>query len=81
MLSFSHHPKHFDLLLHKGEIVTLHDINQSVEILCKQGALWITRSGDRNDYTLTVGEHFVPQKSSMVIIEAIDEACFSLENA
>ncbi len=80
MLSILQQHKHLDLLLHKGEIVTLRNINDAMEIECKQGKLWITRSGDLRDYTLVVGEHYTPKQGGKVIIEAMDEACVSLEN-
>ncbi len=80
MLSILQQHRHLDLLLHKGETVALRNIQRGMEIECKQGSLWITRSGENTDYTLEPGEHYVPKQGGKVVIEAIDESTISLEN-
>ncbi len=80
MLSILQQHKHIDLLLHKGEMVTLRNAQTNLEIACKQGALWITRTGDAKDYVLSQGDHFSSDHTGKVVIEAVDEACVGLED-
>jgi len=40
-------------------------------IVATHGTLWLMRTGDRNDYLIRPGEHFVPGRASDVVVEAL----------
>jgi hypothetical protein len=49
-------------------------------IECRNGILWVTSSGQHQDYMLRPGHRYVPQGSGNVVIEAIDDACVDIED-
>ena len=56
----------------------------NMEIVCETGVLWITRSGDLDDYVLMPGERLQINQGGKVIIEAMRESrlrIISPENA
>ncbi|MCD6023490.1 MAG: hypothetical protein K0Q91_406 [Fibrobacteria bacterium] len=48
-------------------------------IACVRGRLWITREGDREDYLLRAGETDIFEGRGRVVLEALEEAAFTIE--
>jgi hypothetical protein len=48
-------------------------------IECKEGVVWVTSTGEYEDYVLSAGNCFEPKNSGEVVIEAINEACLDIE--
>jgi hypothetical protein len=63
-----------DLHLQPHELVQLSDADSDMAIECKQGIVWITRTGDSHDYMLTPGDTYQPAKHGKIVIEAMREA-------
>jgi len=68
-----------ELLLRPREVLTLNNPQHRMAIECKQGVLWVTSSGDRDDHVLSAGQFYTPVNNKKVVIEAIDEACVDIE--
>ena len=47
-------------------------------LFCDAGILWVTQSGDRNDYILSPGETMLVTKRGKVLVEAMREADFHI---
>ena len=62
------------LFLKKRELVSLDEIQPHMAIECKQGIIWVTRSGQGQDYTLRAGRHYLPKGDGRVVIEALADA-------
>jgi hypothetical protein len=62
------------LHLQPHELVELNDSHRGLAIECKQGVVWVTRTGDHQDTILTPGETYQPEKNGKIIIEAMREA-------
>jgi hypothetical protein len=48
-------------------------------IECKNGVIWVTCSGEHQDYILRAGRFYVPKTKGTVVIEAVDDACVDIE--
>jgi hypothetical protein len=68
-----------ELLLRSHQLLTLKNAHHKMAIECKEGVIWVTSSGDHQDYMLGAGKRYVPKTSGEVVIEAIDEACVDIE--
>jgi Protein of unknown function (DUF2917) len=45
-------------------------------LFCDTGVLWVTQSGDRQDYVLTPGQKMIVTKRGKVLVEAMRDADF-----
>ncbi len=72
------HGRKLELILKKHQLLTLDEVQPKMAIECKQGVIWVTHSGDRQDYVLRPGRHFLPQGKGSVVIEAIADACVDI---
>ena len=68
-----------ELFLKKRELVSIDDVQPHMAIECRQGVIWVTRAGERQDYTLRAGRHFIPKGEGRLVIEAIDDARVDIE--
>jgi Protein of unknown function (DUF2917) len=67
-----------ELHLQPHEMVQLNGADAAMAIECKQGIVWITRTGDSHDYMLNPGETYQPGKHGKIVIEAMHEALISM---
>lgn len=65
---------HIELVLHRDELLQLNDHGQGLAVECEQGVVWVTCTGDRNDYVLFANDRYVSDQSGKVVIEALREA-------
>lgn len=68
-----------ELVLRPRELLTLNNLQHRMAIECKQGVLWVTSSGDKDDHVLSAGQFYMPVNNKKVVIEAIDDSCVDLE--
>jgi hypothetical protein len=68
-----------ELVLHPHEVLTLHNVQHGMAIECRNGILWVTCSGEHQDYMLRAGRRYVPRGDGNVVIEALDDACVDIE--
>ncbi len=62
------------------EIERLAGIRIGDTILCTNGVLWITQEGDPEDYLLKQGQRFVVNRLGLVLVQALDSACWRYLN-
>lgn len=63
-----------EIVMHKGEIICIDGDARGLEITNCSGTLWITQSGDPNDYLLTPGDLFTVSMTGRVAITACKTA-------
>lgn len=68
-----------ELILHPHDVLTLNDTHHRMAIECKEGLIWVTCTGENQDYMLRPGRRYVPRTKGDIVIEAIDEACVDIE--
>lgn len=68
-----------EVMLHAHDVLTLNDIHHGMAIECKEGVIWVTCTGNNQDYMLRAGKRYVPNTKGDIVIEAIDEACVDIE--
>lgn len=67
-----------EMHLQRHETIHLSDAHPGVAIECKQGVVWVTRTGDGRDTILTAGESYLPGKGGKIVIEAMRDAMICL---
>ena len=66
------HPrKRREVTLEATELYRFDQPGKIQEIRCARGLLWVTQSGNGQDYLLRPGETFEPRGSGLVIAEAL----------
>jgi len=70
-----------ELLLKKHQLLTLNETQPPMAIECKEGVIWVTHSGDRQDYMLRAGRHYIPKGKGTLVIEAIADARVDIEES
>jgi DUF2917 family protein len=68
-----------ELLLKKHQLLTLNEVQPQMAIECKQGVIWVTHSGERQDYMLRAGRQYLPKGKGKLVIEAVDDARVDIE--
>jgi len=68
-----------EVVLHPRDVLTLNDAHHKMAIECKEGLIWVTCTGEKQDYMLRAGRRYVPKTKGDIVIEAIDEACVNIE--
>ena len=63
-----------ELVLKRHNLLSLNDTQPRMAIECKNGVIWVTRSGDGKDYVLRAGRRYEPKKPGSLVIEAMDDA-------
>jgi hypothetical protein len=67
-----------ELILKKHQLLALDEIQPKMAIECKEGVIWVTRTGEQQDYVLRAGRHYVPKGQGMLVIEAIADSCVDI---
>ena len=73
MTLISSTPK-IELFLRPREILSLDNRQPSMAIECKDGMIWVTRTGGHKDHILNAGERYIPGAKGSIVIEAIGES-------
>lgn len=68
-----------EVLLHPHDVLTLNESQHRMAIECKEGLIWVTCTGEHQDYMLRAGKRYVPRTKGNIVIEAIDDACVDIE--
>jgi Protein of unknown function (DUF2917) len=68
-----------ELLLKKHQLLSLDETQPKIAIECKNGVIWVTHSGEGQDYMLRAGRRYEPKTQGSVVIEALDDACVDIE--
>jgi hypothetical protein len=68
-----------ELLLHPRQVLNLDNHQHRMAIECKNGVIWVTCTGENQDYVLRAGKRYVPGTKGTVVIEAIDESRVEIE--
>ena len=63
-----------EIVMHKGEIICIDGDARELEITSFSGTLWITQTGDPNDYLLSTGDCFKISRKGRVAITACEAA-------
>ena len=64
--------------LPRREFQRLRKVKRGSELYCDAGVLWVTQSGDRNDYILRPGDAMTVNWRGKVLVEAMREADFHI---
>jgi hypothetical protein len=59
--------------LSRGGLLALRQ-PRGVKAVCRRGTVWITRSGDPNDYTLRPHDQWQAAGRSKIVIQALEDA-------
>ena len=63
------------------EIAPLADLDIGDAVTCTNGVVWVTQTGDPNDYLLQEGEQFIALNTGQVLVQAIGgDACYRLRS-
>jgi hypothetical protein len=73
MILSSKTPK-IELFLRPREVLSLDNRQHHMAIECKNGVIWVTRTGGHKDHILNAGERYIPASSGSIVIEALDES-------
>ncbi|BCS52795.1 DUF2917 domain-containing protein [Geobacter sp. SVR] len=67
-----------EYVLGKGEVISVAASagNQTIQVVA--GEIWLTRSGDSRDYILRRANRFSIAPAESVVLEALEEASFTL---
>jgi len=68
-----------ELLLHPHQVLNLDDTDHRMAIECKSGVIWVTHTGENQDYMLRAGKRYISKTKGKIIVEAIDESCLGIE--
>ena len=70
-----------ELLLQPREILDLEETEHRMAIECKSGILWVTHSGETQDYMLQAGKRYISKTKGKIVIQALNEARLGIEHA
>ena len=68
-----------ELLLHPQQVINLDNHQHHMAIECKNGVIWVTCTGENQDYVLRAGRRYVPRSKGPIVIQAIDESRVQIE--
>ncbi len=81
MILSSKTPK-IELFLRPHEVLSLDNRQHPMAIECKNGVIWVTRTGGHKDHILNAGESYIPAARGSIVIQAIGESQVNItENA
>jgi Protein of unknown function (DUF2917) len=78
LMNISSQTRKIELLLKKHQLLSLNEAQPKMAIECKDGVIWVTHSGEGQDYMLRAGRRYVPKTAGSVVIEALDDACVDI---
>lgn len=70
-----------ELLLRPREVLNLDNRQPRTAIECKNGVIWVTRTGGHKDHILNAGDRFIPGAKGSLVIEAIGESRLNIVEA
>jgi hypothetical protein len=70
-----------ELLLQPRQVLDVEETEHRVAIECKSGVLWVTHSGETQDYMLKAGKRYTSKTKGKILIQAINEARLDIEHA
>ena len=73
-MEFGHRTACPQLYLCDGETLTLRPGRNGVEIVCLEGSVWVTQTGDSEDHVVRAGGSFVSWKRGKVVVQAMGSA-------
>ena len=68
-----------ELLLRPQQVINLDNHQHHMAIECKNGVIWVTCTGENQDYVLRAGRRYVPRSKGPIIIQAIDKSRVQIE--
>lgn len=66
------------LILTSQSVMSLKGPKRGLTIRCHEGKLWLTRTGDPQDYLLLAGEAFTAKSGGAIVLQAMDDAVVGL---
>jgi hypothetical protein len=78
-MNLSSQTRKIELLLKKHQLLSLNEAQPRMAIECQNGVIWVTCSGENQDYILRAGRRYVPKTPGNVVIEALDDARVDIE--
>jgi hypothetical protein len=69
--------KHFDLNLERNALFNLPDA-AGVQIICRDGTVWITLDNDQRDYVLEAGDTFINAEHKRALIYAMKPSTIAI---
>jgi len=63
--------------LEKGDVVRFDTVCNGMKIECREGRLWITQTDLAADIVLGSGEFFEPRRRGLIVVQALEKACFT----
>lgn len=73
-MNLSSRTSRIELLLRPRQVLNLDNRQRRMAIECKNGMVWVTSTGEHQDYILHPGKSYIPRSKGNIVIEAIDEA-------
>nr|WP_295778295.1 DUF2917 domain-containing protein [Rhodoferax sp.] len=70
-------PRHFDLNLERSALFNLPDA-AGVQIVCRDGTVWITLDNDLRDYVLEAGDTFTNADHKRALIYAMKPSTIAI---
>lgn len=64
--------------IYESEFQSMQVVKPGSTLFCNSGILWITQTGDRQDYVLMPGQKMTVSKRGKVVVEAVGDADFHL---
>jgi hypothetical protein len=64
--------------LHRHDYRRMHQVKPGATVYCDTGVLWVTQTGDREDYILLPGDKMTVNKRGKVLVEAMRDADFHI---
>jgi hypothetical protein len=64
--------------LRRRDFQRMHKIKPGATLQCDAGLLWVTQTGDRQDYILLPGDKMTVNKRGKVLVEAMRDADFHI---
>jgi len=67
-----------ELILQSSQILDLEETEHRMAIECKSGVLWVTHSGESQDYMLKAGKRYTSNTKGKIVIQALKESCLDI---
>ena len=64
--------------IHQSDFQSTQVVKPGATLFCDTGILWVTQTGDRQDYVLTPGQKMTVTRRGKVVVEAVGDADFHL---
>ena len=68
------------ICLEAGQVLSLDDA-EGTTLAAERGTLWVTEEGDARDHIIEPGETFVIAKAGRTVVQAMQSASISLQQA